>query len=60
MPKSPRRYAWPASKIDADVIHVLHRVSQDTGKSISRLIGDAVHAAMNERLEQLTLYGLVQ
>ena len=60
MPKSPRRYAWPASQIDRDVMHELHRVSRDTGRPISRLIGDAVHAAMNARLEQARPIGFSQ
>ena len=47
-----RRYPWPASQIDRDVMHELHRASRDTGLPISRLVGDAVHAAMNSRLER--------
>lgn len=57
MPHSPRSLPWPASQIDRDVIHELHRDSQDTSKPISSLIDDAVHAAMNARLEQGTSFG---
>ena len=60
MTKPSRRYAWPASQIDRDVMHELHRVSRDTGLPISRLIGDAVHAAMNARLEQAQPIGFTQ
>ncbi len=60
MPRSPRRYAWPESRIDRDVMHELHRVSRDTGLPISRLIGDAVHAATNSRLEQTRPIGFTQ
>lgn len=57
MPKSLRRYAWPASLIDRDVMHELHRASRDTGLPISRLISDAVNTAMNARLEQVQPIG---
>ena len=53
MPRSNRRYPWPASQIDRDVMHELHLASRQSGRPISRLIGDAVHAAMNTRLEQV-------
>jgi hypothetical protein len=52
MPKSNKTYSWPASRIDRDIMHELHLASKQTGLPISRLVGDAVHAAMNVRLEQ--------
>lgn len=47
-----RSYPWPASRIDRDIMHELHLASRDTGKPITVLIADAVHASMNERLER--------
>ena len=52
MPRNHRRYPWPASQIDVDIMHELHVASRQTGLPITRLVGDAVHAAMNVRLEQ--------
>jgi hypothetical protein len=60
MPKSPRRYAWPASRIDRDVMFELHRASRESGLPISQLIGDAVHAAMNSRLDRTQPIGFTQ
>ncbi len=48
----PRRYPWPASKIDRDCMHELHLASQRTGLKITDLIASAVHAAMNEALQR--------
>jgi hypothetical protein len=48
----PRRYPWPASRIDRDIMHELHLASRHTGLPITHLIRDAVHAAMNQSLEQ--------
>lgn len=52
MPKHPRKYAWPASKIDRDVMHELHLTSRASGKKITELIAEAVHGAMNARLDR--------
>lgn len=46
-----RRYPWPASQIDRDVMHELHLLSEQTGQSITALIATAVHEAMTRRLE---------
>lgn len=51
MPNKQRRYPWPASKIDRDVMHELHLASKRTGLRITELIADAVHEAMNKTLQ---------
>jgi hypothetical protein len=51
MPKHIRKYPWPASKIDRDVMHELHMVSRQTGQPITAIIRDAIHQAMNARME---------
>ncbi len=60
MPAHTNKYRWPASQIDRDVMHELHRASRESGLPISRLIGDAVHTAMNARLERAQPIGFVQ
>jgi len=52
MPTKHRRYPWPASRIDPDVMHELHLASRRTGLKITELISDAVHAAMNDALQR--------
>jgi len=52
MPKNIRRYPWPASQIDRDVMHELHLASRQTGQPITAIIRDAVHQAMTDRMEQ--------
>lgn len=50
MPK--RSYPWPASQIHRDVMHELHVASKETGRPITVLIAEAVHGAMNARLDR--------
>ena len=52
MPKHFRRYPWPASQIDRDIMHELHLVSRESGRPISIVLRDLVHAGMTARLEQ--------
>lgn len=52
MPRHHRRYPWPASQIDRDIMHELHLASRETGHPITTLIAEAVHTAMTQRLDQ--------
>ena len=49
-----RNYPWPASKIDRDIMHELHLASRETGQPITKIIAQAVHGAMNARLDRQT------
>ena len=51
MSKHKRRYPWPASQNDRDVMHELHLASRQSGQPITAIIRDAVHQAMNARME---------
>lgn len=53
MPKHPRRYPWPASRLrELDVMHSLHLESLRTSKPITVIIQEAVCAHLNQRLDQ--------
>jgi hypothetical protein len=52
MSKHQKKYPWPASQIDRDVMVELHRASVQSGRPITVLVRDAVHQAMTARLEQ--------
>ncbi len=48
----PRKYAWPCSKIDRDLMHELHCESKKNGVPITAIIAAAVGGYLNHRLEQ--------
>ena len=52
MPKHVRKYPWPASQIDRDIMHELHLVSRESGRPISIVVRDLIHDGMNRRMEQ--------
>ena len=46
----PRKYPWPATKIDRDLIHELHLESVKSGRPITALIAEAVESYLNPKL----------
>ena len=50
----PRKYRWPATRLDRDQMHELHEESKTTGKTITSIIADAVGVYLNARLDEKT------
>lgn len=48
----PRKYRWPATRLDKDQMHELHCESVASGLPITAIIAEAVGAYLNDRLEQ--------
>lgn len=50
----PRKYPWPCSKIDRDLMHELHCESKKNGVPITALIAEAVGTFLNAKLDEKT------
>lgn len=49
-PRRTRRFPWPASRIERDVMHSLWLEAQATDRKITEIIKDAVNAHVEARL----------
>ena len=50
----PRRYPWPCSKIDRDLMHELHCESKKNGIPITAIVAEAVSIYLNAKLDEKT------
>ena len=48
----PKKYAWPCSKVDRDLMHELHLESKSAGVPITAIVAAAVGTYLNAKLEQ--------
>ena len=46
-----KRYPWPCSKIDRDLMHELHCESKKNGEHITTIIAEAVSQYLNAKLD---------
>lgn len=47
----PRKYRWPATRLDKDQMHELHCESVARGVPITAIIAEAVGVYLNDRLD---------
>ena len=47
----PRKYRWPATRLDKDQMHELHCLSIQKAVPITAIIAEAVGAYLNDRLD---------
>lgn len=47
-----KKYPWPCSKLDRDLMHELHVESVFSAVPISAIVAEAVSAYLNAKLEQ--------
>jgi len=48
----PRKYRWPATRLDKDQMHELHCESVARGVPITAIIAEAVGVYLNDRLDR--------
>ena len=48
----PKKYSWPCSLVDRDLMHELHLESKAAGVPITAIIAAAVGTYLNAKLEQ--------